>query len=88
MSRCILFFFSFKRDSLAEVAGNWDLCHQQILGTCEVVSDLRNSFEFVVACVFSCKNPYALHEVPRIPGSLTLPDLEAAGSRIEVRQRI
>jgi hypothetical protein len=60
-ARCILFFFSFKRDSLAEVAGNWDLCHQQILGTCEVVSDLRNSFEFVVACVFSCKNPYALH---------------------------
>ena len=61
-AQCILFFFfSFKRDSLAEVAGNWDLCHQQILGTCEVVSDLRNSFEFVVACVFSCKNPYALH---------------------------
>ena len=75
----------FPQERSAEVAGNWDLCHPHILGICEGVSDLRNSFEFVVACVFSCKNPYAL---PRIPGSLTLPDLEAAGSRIEVWQRI
>lgn len=51
----------FLQERFAEVAGNWDICHQHIFGICEVVSDLRNSFEFVVACVLSCKNPYALH---------------------------